>query len=129
MNSALVNLGSWSTTNLNTSGPVTGAECNLEHYPGGVSRLVGRAYWHRVDLTGKVVDIHLHLVKARRSHGEAQQSVDPDHTAPARGQREGMEQAARANVVGFGALADLAEPNVGVDVERLPRPGCRGTPA
>ena len=33
-----------------------------------------------------------------------------------------MEQVARANVVGLGALADLAGPNVGVDVARLPRP-------
>ena len=67
--------------------------------------------------------MHLHLVEARRHHGEAQQPGDPraDHAAPTRGKREGMEQAARVHVVGLGALADLAGPHVSVDVARLPR--------
>ena len=75
-----------------------------------------------MDLTGEVIDVHLHLVEASRRHGEAQQPVDPDHAVPARGKREGMEQAALAHVVRLGALADLAGPHVGVDVARLPRP-------
>ena len=33
-----------------------------------------------------------------------------------------MEQAARAHVVGLGALADLTRPHVSVDVARLSRP-------
>ena len=61
----------------------------------------------RMDLTGEVIDMHLHLVEARRRHGEAQQPVDPGHPAPARGKRGGLDQAARAHVVGLGDLADL----------------------
>ena len=38
-----------------------------------------------VDLAGEVVDVHLHLVEARRRHVEAQQTVDPDHAAPVPG--------------------------------------------
>ena len=57
----------------------------------------------------------LHLVQARRRHGEDQQAVDPDHAAPARGKREGMEQAARTDGVRFTSLADLTRPNVGVE--------------
>ena len=75
-----------------------------------------------MDLAGEVVDVHLRLLGARRRHGEAQQPVDLDHVAPARGKREGMKQAARAHGVGLGALADLARPNVGVDVPGLARP-------
>ena len=71
--------------------PVTGAEGRLEDDPCGGGRRVGRARWYRMDLTGEVIDVHLHLVEARRRHGEAQQPVHPDHTAPARGKREGME--------------------------------------
>ena len=74
-----------------------------------------------MDLTAKVVDVHLHLVEARRRHGEAQQPVHPDHAAQARGKREGIEQGAPANEVGLGALADLTRPHVSVDVARLPR--------
>ena len=72
--------------------------------------------------------MHLHLVRveARLRHGQAQQPVDPDHTPPVRGERdplrEGMELAARANVVRLGALAGRTRPNVGVEAPGLARP-------
>ena len=64
----------------------------------------------------------MHLVEARRCHGDAQQPVSQDYAAPARGKQEGMEQAARANVVCLGVLAPLTQPDValGVDFARLP---------
>ena len=94
--------------NQDVGDPVARAGCHLEQDPCGVRRSVGRARWHRMDLAGEVVDVHLHLVEARLRHGEAKQPVDPDHAVPARGKREGMEQATvtRAHVVGLGALAD-----------------------
>ena len=46
-------------------------------------------------------------------HGVAQQPVDTDYNAPARGEGEGMQQAAGAHMVGPGALADLAGLHVG----------------
>ena len=58
-------------------------------------------------LGGEAIEGHRHLVEARRRHGEAQQPVDPDYAAPARGKRGGMEQAARANAIRLGALVDL----------------------
>ena len=59
-----------------------------------------------------MVHVDLHLVEARRSQGEPHQPVDTDHPPPARRQREGMQQAARADVFRLGALTDLTSANI-----------------
>ena len=80
-----------------------------------------------MDLAREVVNMHLHLVETRRRHRQAHQPVDPNHAAAARREGQRVEQTARAHVVRFGALADLARPDVGDNIACLTRP--EGEPA
>ena len=67
LNSALVNLGSWSTTN--TSGIPSPEWSAISRTIRAASAAVPVARGHRMGLTGEVIDGHLHLVEARRRHG------------------------------------------------------------
>ena len=70
LNSALVNLGSWSTTS--TSGIPSPERSAISC---GIRRRVGRARWHRMGLTGEGIDVRQRLVEARRHHAKARQPV------------------------------------------------------
>jgi len=102
--------------------PVARTEGHLEDDLRRVRRRVSGPGGHRVDLAREVVDVHLHLVEARRRHGQSHEPVDPDHATPARRERERVKQTARSHVIGLGALADAARPHIGVNLASLTWP-------
>ena len=48
-------------------------------------------------LPGEAVDVRVRWVEARRRHGEAPQSVGPDHAGSLRGKREGLGKHRRSS--------------------------------
>ena len=75
-----------------------------------------------MNLARQVVDVHLDLVEAVRRHGESHEPIHPNDAAPARGQRQRVQQAARAYVLRLGALTGVAGADIFGNVPRLPRP-------
>jgi hypothetical protein len=69
-----------------------------------------------------MVHVDLHLVEALCCHGEPHKPVYPNHPAPARRERKGVQQAAWADVLRLGVLSDLTRANVRLHVARLPWP-------
>jgi hypothetical protein len=75
-----------------------------------------------VHLPGEMVHVDLHLVEARCCHGVPHKPVHPNHPAPARRERKGVQQASWADVLRLGVLTDLTRANVNLHVARLPWP-------
>ena len=117
LNSALANLGQWSTTS--RSGTPSAERGAISSMTRAASAAVS------VERVGTAWTL-LEKCQACTCTWSMPAAVigrpSSDNAAPARGKREGMGQAARARVVGLGALADLTGPHVGDDVARLPRP-------
>ncbi len=73
-------------------------------------------------LAGEQVGAVLDRAEPARRRRQPGDPVHPEHPAPPRWQRQGVEEPARAAVLGFGALARLARSHVLGDIDVLAHP-------
>jgi hypothetical protein len=101
---------------------VAGPEAQVAKDRGRIRRRRRRARGDRVHLAGEEVDVVLHRVETSRRRRQPCDPVRPDHPAPARWQRQGVEEPTWAAVLRLGPLASLARAHVLGDRDVLTHP-------